>query len=195
MKPSITIHVETLWTNRAELALEAELDNPHSKTNQEVVSMMFEAARLMAEEARGENERALFSQESINRRYRELDEREHRLDERDKRVATREESAGRHEHRADKREAQADERDAQADEREVQSDTREREQMVRETRAAREPYAAPPLDSHRPCGRCAWQESNLRNVPARGGAAGQLNDKLPAWALVAADWNRRGCRR
>ena len=34
-------------------------------------------------------------------------------------------------------------------------------------------------------GRCAWQESNLRNVPARGGAAGQLSDKLPAWAPVA----------
>ena len=48
MKASITIHVETLWTNRAELTLEAELDTPHSRTNQEVVSMMFEAARLMA---------------------------------------------------------------------------------------------------------------------------------------------------
>jgi hypothetical protein len=45
MKASITIHVETLWTNRAELTLEAELDNPHSATNREVVSMMFEAAR------------------------------------------------------------------------------------------------------------------------------------------------------
>ena len=53
MKASITIHVETLWTNRAELAVEAELDNPHAKTNQEVVSMMFEARRLMAEEAGG----------------------------------------------------------------------------------------------------------------------------------------------
>ena len=45
--------------------------------------MMFAAARLMASEARGENERALFSQEAINTRYRELDEREVRLDERD----------------------------------------------------------------------------------------------------------------
>ena len=43
MKASVTIHVETLWTNRAELNVEAELDNPHSETNQEVVSMMFEA--------------------------------------------------------------------------------------------------------------------------------------------------------
>ena len=49
MRASVTIHVETLWTNRAELMLEAELDNPHSETNQQVVSMMFEAARLMAE--------------------------------------------------------------------------------------------------------------------------------------------------
>src|SRR3989442_626606 len=93
MKASVTIHVETLWTNRAELTIEAELDNPHSETNQEVVSMMFEAARLMAAEARGENERALFTQQAINSRYRELDEREARLDERDKRVTSREESA------------------------------------------------------------------------------------------------------
>ena len=132
MKASITIHVETLWTNRAELAVEAELDNPHSEANQEIVSMMFAAARLMASEARGENERALFSQESINRRYRELDEREYRLDERDKRVSSREESAETHDHRADEREARADEREAY-------TDTRERDQMERETRASRQP--------------------------------------------------------
>ena len=132
MKASITIHVETLWTNRAELVVEAELDNPHSKTNQQVVSMMFEAARLMAAEARGENERALFSQESINRRYRELDEREHRLDERDKRVTTREESA-------EMQDSRADEREARADQREAHTDVRERDQMERETRAARQP--------------------------------------------------------
>src|ERR1700693_6543262 len=93
MKASITIHVETLWTNRAELAVEAELDNPHSQTNQEVVSMMFEAARLLAGEARGENERALFGQEAIISRYRELDEREARLDGREKRVTAREATA------------------------------------------------------------------------------------------------------
>jgi hypothetical protein len=121
MKASITIHVETLWTNRAELAIEAELDNPHSKTNQQVVSMMFEAARLMAAEARGENERALFSQESINRRYLELDEREVRLDERDKRVTAREGSAAT--------------RNDLADEREAQTDIREREQMEQDVRA------------------------------------------------------------
>jgi hypothetical protein len=92
MKASVTIHVETLWTNRAELMVEAELDNPHSETNQQVVSMMFEAARLMAGEARGENERALFSQDAINERYRELDDREVRLDDRDKRLAAREAS-------------------------------------------------------------------------------------------------------
>jgi hypothetical protein len=124
MKASITIHVETLWTNRAELAVEAELDNPHSKTNQQVVSMMFEAARLMAAEARGENERALFSQEAINSRYRELDEREVRLDERDKRLTAREESAAT--------------RNDLADEREAQTDIREREQMEHDVRTARQ---------------------------------------------------------
>ena len=111
MKASITIHVETLWTNRAELTLEAELDNPHSQTNREVVSMMFEAARLMATEARGENERALFTQEAINARYRELDDREARLDDRDKRVTARETSSATRNDEADEREAQADERE------------------------------------------------------------------------------------
>jgi uncharacterized protein (DUF3084 family) len=124
VKASITIHVETLWTNRAELSVVAELDNPHSETNQEVVSMMFEAARLMAGEARGENERALFSQEAMNTRYRELDEREARLDERDKRVSAREASATKRNHRADQRDAQ--------------TDIREREQMERDVRAARQ---------------------------------------------------------
>ena len=115
----MTIHVETLWTNRAELMIEAELDNPHSETNQQVVSMMFEAARLMAAEARGENERALFSQDAINERYRELDQREVRLDERDKRVTARETSS------------QA------ADDRDAQTDIFEREQMEQDVRAAR----------------------------------------------------------
>jgi len=124
VKASITIHVETLWTNRAELAVEAELDNPHSEANQEVVSMMFAAARLMASEARGENERALFSQEAINTRYRELDEREVRLDERDKRVSVREADAGTQERKADERDDKAD--------------VRERENMEREVRADRE---------------------------------------------------------
>ena len=124
MKASITIHVETLWTNRAELAVEAELDNPHSEANREVVSMMFAAARLMASEARGENERALFSQEAINTRYRELDEREVRLDERDKRVTVREADAGTQERKADERDDKAD--------------VRERENMEREVRADRE---------------------------------------------------------
>ena len=124
MKASITIHVETLWANRAELVVEAELDNPHLKTNQQVVSLMFEAIRLMASEARGENERSLFSQEAINTRYRELDEREVRLDERDKRVTAREESAS--------------ERNHLADEREAQSDIREREQMEHDLRTARQ---------------------------------------------------------
>jgi uncharacterized protein (DUF3084 family) len=124
MKASITIHVETLWTNRAELSVEAELDNPHAQTNQEVVSMMFEAARLMAAEARGENERALFSQQAINSRYRELDEREARLDDRDKRVTDRE--------------ATAETRDEIADERDAQTDLRERVQMEHDLRSGRE---------------------------------------------------------
>ena len=118
MKACVTIHVETHWTNSAELSVEAELDNPHSKTNQEIVSMMFEAARLMASEARGENERALFSQEGMNSRHRELDEREARLDERDKRLTFREEGAH--------------DREEQADRREHQADVREREQMERD---------------------------------------------------------------
>lgn len=124
MKASVTIHVETLWTNRAELTVQAELDNPHSRTNQEVVSLLFEAARLMAAEARGENERALFSQEAINSRYRELDEREARLDERDKRVTDRETGAVI--------------RDQRADERETHADVREREQMEYDVRAERQ---------------------------------------------------------
>jgi uncharacterized protein (DUF3084 family) len=123
VKASVTIHVETLWTNRAELTVQAELDNPHSRTNQEVVSLLFEAARLMAAEARGENERALFSQEAINSRYRELDEREARIDERDKRVTDRETGAVVRDHRADERETQAD--------------VREREQMEYDVRAER----------------------------------------------------------
>jgi hypothetical protein len=131
MKASITIHVETLWTNRAELEVEAELDNPHSQTNQEVISMMFEAARLMAAEARGENERALFSQQAINSRYHELDEREARLDDRDKRVTARETSAV-------VRDDHADEREDLADEREAETDVRERNQMEHDLRAARE---------------------------------------------------------
>jgi hypothetical protein len=121
LKASVTIHVETLWTNRAELTVEAELDNPHAGTNQEVVSMMFEAARLMTTEARGENERALFGQDALNSRYRELDEREARLEERDKRVTARE--------------ARAAARKNLADERENDADTREREQMEREVRS------------------------------------------------------------
>jgi hypothetical protein len=123
LKASLTIHVETLWTNRAELNIEAELDNPHSETNQEVVSMMFAAARLMAAEARGENERALFSQEAMNRRHRELDDREARLDERDKRVTVREAGAAAH--------------DVVADDRDEQADMREREQMEQQVREER----------------------------------------------------------
>lgn len=124
MKASITIHVETLWTNRAELSVEAELDNPHSETNREVVSMMFSAARLMTAEVRGENERALFSQEAMNKRYRELDEREVRLDERDKRVTDRETGAELRNHLAGEREDLAD--------------IREREQMEHDLDPQRE---------------------------------------------------------
>jgi hypothetical protein len=124
MRASVTIHVETLWTNRAELMIEAELDNPHLETNQQVVSMMFDAARLMAAEARGENERALFGQDALNERYRELDAREVRLDERDRRVTVRERGAELHDHIADRRDAQ--------------TDIREREQMEHDVREQRD---------------------------------------------------------
>ena len=124
MRASVTIHVETLWTNRAELVIEAELDNPHSETNQQVVSMMFDTARLMAAEARGENERALFSQDALNARYRELDEREVRLEERDRRVTIRERGAELHDHIADARDAR--------------TDIREREQMEHDVHEQRE---------------------------------------------------------
>ena len=120
MKASITIHVETLWTNRAELTVEAELENPDSATKQEVVSLLFETAQLMALEARAENERALFGEEAMNKRYRELDEREIRLEERDKRLSSREAVAGTRNHVAAEREAQAD--------------VREREQMEHDVR-------------------------------------------------------------
>lgn len=124
MKVSVTIHIETLWTNRADLRVEAEVENPHSAADQEVISMMFETARLMTAEAHGENERAQFSQTAINTRHRELDDREARLDERDKRVSSRE--------------ATADVRDRRADERENIADTREREEMEREVRSQRQ---------------------------------------------------------
>jgi uncharacterized protein (DUF3084 family) len=125
MKASVTIHVETLWTNRAELTVQAELDNPHSRTNQEVVSLLFEAARLMAAEARGENERALFSQEAINSRYRELDEREARIDDRDRRVTDRETGAVIRDHLADERETHADVRERQQMEYDVRPERQE----------------------------------------------------------------------
>lgn len=123
MKVSVTIHIETLWTNRADLRVEGEVENPHSAADQEVISMMFEAARLMTAEAHGENERALFGQTAMNKRQRELDDREARLDERDKRVTSRE--------------ATATGRDRLADERENIADTREREEMEREVRSRR----------------------------------------------------------
>jgi hypothetical protein len=124
MRASVTIHIETVWTNRAELLLEAELDNPHAETNQQVVSMMFDAARLMAGEARGENDRALFGQTALNERYRELDEREVRLDDRDKRLTARESSA--------------EARVRLAEQRKAQTDIREREQMEQDVRAQRQ---------------------------------------------------------
>src|SRR2546423_6093945 len=76
LKASITVHVESLWTNRAELSIEAELDNPHSETNDKAVSLMFDAMQRMCEEARGENERVLFSQKSVNERHVQMDARE-----------------------------------------------------------------------------------------------------------------------
>src|SRR5436190_6232525 len=102
VKASITVHVESLWTNRAELTVEAELDNPHSETNEKVVSLMFDAMQRMCEEARGENERVLFSQRALNERHLQIDAREERLDERERRVEARE-----HEERDDYDDADA----------------------------------------------------------------------------------------
>jgi hypothetical protein len=124
MKASVTVHIETLWTNRADLCVEAELDDPYSETTRETVSLMFETARLMAVVALGENERALFGQEAMNKRYRELDDREIRLDARDKRLTGREEGFRT--------------RDRQADERESEADIRERDQMERDVRRQRQ---------------------------------------------------------
>lgn len=124
MKASVTVHIEALWTNRADLCVEAELDNPHTEATRETVSLMFETARLMAVEALGENERALFGQEAMNKRYRELDEREIRLDARDERLTGREEGFRT--------------RDRQADERESEADIRERDQMERDVRRQRQ---------------------------------------------------------
>ena len=90
MKASITVHVESLWTNRAELSIEAELDNPDSETNEKVVPLMFDAMQRMCEEARGENERVLFSQKSVNERHVQMDAREERLDKRERTIDARE---------------------------------------------------------------------------------------------------------
>ena len=86
--------------------------------------MMFETARQMVAEARGENERSLYSQEGVNLRHRELDEREARLEARDERLATREEAASA--------------RDDRATERDAQADIRERQQLEHEVHAQRE---------------------------------------------------------
>ena len=122
MKASISIAVETVWTTTAELRVEAELDNPHSETNKEIVSLMFDAVRHMVEEARGENERTLFSQGALNERYRELDEREVRLDEREKRVDSREAATAEHAAGVERREQLADDREREQMEREVHAD-------------------------------------------------------------------------
>ena len=124
MKASITIHTETLWSNRVELEVEAELDNPHSAATQEVISMMIETAQNMVAEARSENQRLLLTQEAVNRRHRELDDWETRLEEREKGVSAREVGAS--------------VRDDQATQRDVQADLRERRQMEREVHAQRE---------------------------------------------------------
>ena len=123
MKASITIHIETLWANQAEVNVEADLSDVPSEADHEVVSAMFEKARLMSDEALGESERGLFGQEAVNSLYRELDEREARLDERDNLLTARE-GASRL-------------RRALADRREANADVREREQMEHGVHAER----------------------------------------------------------
>ena len=90
--------------------------------------MLFEAARLMAAEARGENARTLFSQDDLSKRYRELDEREVRLEARDKLVTARE--------------ASASVSNRLSREREGKADLREREQAEADVRAERRGEAA-----------------------------------------------------
>ena len=123
LKASISIALETVWANTAELRVEAELDNPRFEANRAVVSQMFDAVQHMVEEARGENERMLFSQEALNQRFRELDEREAQLDEREKRLGDRA--------------AATAEEGAVLERREAEADTRERAQMEREVHAER----------------------------------------------------------
>ncbi len=115
MKACISIELETLWSTRAELRVEAELSSP----------------RFMCEEAHGENERELFGQKAPNDRHQEdgarelrLDRRDVRLEERDRRVTEREETAASYEAAASLRERVAD--------------YREREDMEREVRRQRE---------------------------------------------------------
>jgi hypothetical protein len=124
LKASITIALETVWTNSVELRVEADMDNPHSEATKEIVSGMFDAVQQMVEEARAENERMMFSQGALNDRHRELDEREARLDEREARVGVREAASAR--------------REGAAVEREEEADVREREQMEREVHQERQ---------------------------------------------------------
>ena len=131
MKACISIELETLWSTRAELRVEAELSYPQKETKEEVVAKTFEALRFMCEEAHGENERELFGQKAPNDRHQEdgarelrLDRRDVRLEERDRRVTEREETAASYEAAASLRERVAD--------------YREREDMEREVRRQRE---------------------------------------------------------
>jgi len=126
VKACISIELETPWSTRAELRVEAELDHPHQKANEDVVEQMFEALRHMCKEARSEDERPSSGQKALTDRHQKLgarelrlDRRDMRLEERDRRVTEREETASSYEAAAGLRERAADHRERDDMEREV----------------------------------------------------------------------------
>lgn len=126
LKACISIELETRWSTRAELRVEAELDHPHQETNGNVVEKMFEALRHMCKEARSEDEPALFDRRALTEQHQEvgarelrLDRRDMRLEERDRAVTDREETASSYEAAASLRERVADHREREDMEREV----------------------------------------------------------------------------
>ena len=52
MKAVITTSIDTLYSNRAILRVEADLDNPHTPSNREVISLMHETLQMLCQEVR-----------------------------------------------------------------------------------------------------------------------------------------------
>lgn len=59
MRARLAMQFETAWANQLNMEVVAELDNPHTLATREVSSIMLSTLRIMAEEARAENERAI----------------------------------------------------------------------------------------------------------------------------------------